>query len=106
MSNVIAGVRLPANAVPMVRRHLECFPRARAEPEVRFLQAELVGMLIMLEQLQRLSRPGAMMLHRHVQGLADERVSALKRLAEQGEGKCARLARPEEPHALQEDEIQ
>lgn len=84
MSNVIAGVRLPANAVVLVRGHLERFSRARAEPEVHFIQAEIVGMLMMLEQLQRLSRPNAMTLAGHVQGLAGARVAGLGRLAALG----------------------
>lgn len=84
MSNVIAGVRLPANAVVLVRGHLERFSLARSESEVHFIQAEVVGMLMMLERLQRLSHPNAMTLARHVQGLASERVVALGRLAALG----------------------
>lgn len=80
MSNMIAGVRLPANAVRMVRQHLERFSQVRAEQEVRFIQAELVGMLMILEQLQRLSSPSSTILYRHVEDLANERVKALRQL--------------------------
>lgn len=91
MSNVIAAVRLPANAVVLVRRHLERFSMARSESEVHFIQAEVVGMLMMLEQLQRLSRPNALALSRHVHGLAHERVAALGRLAALGKAEPDQL---------------
>lgn len=81
MSNVIAGVRLPANAVPMVRRHLEHFSQASREDDVHFIQAELFGMLMMLEQLQRLSCSSVSVLFKHVRDLANERVKALRQLA-------------------------
>ena len=86
MSNAIVGVALPANVVPMFRQMLVAVASAGTAEDVDRLICQVVGVLRVLECLQRINRRAGDKLYMHVHGLAEARTKELSKPSAKEQG--------------------